>query len=249
MPPKQTTEPVQPAADNTPADVTESNTPAAQPAAPATRQMPAESTVHEVHFGPTAQPTDAPPAEKGESGKAEPKLFTQEEVNKLVGQTRREVRDQFKDYDDLKSKVQEQEEAQRSEDEKRAQRLQELEERERTLAEENRTLKINQSIMGAAVEIGLPPEATVKLIDMQAAEFDDKGAITNVDVLVKAVAEKWPGLVKAAVPAARAGATSNPGREQQPVGRTDEDRRRDYFGGGGGAIWQSGGVRTPRNNN
>lgn len=34
-------------------------------------------------------------------------LFTQEEVNELMGKTRREVREKFSDYQDLKTKVEE----------------------------------------------------------------------------------------------------------------------------------------------
>ena len=34
-------------------------------------------------------------------------LFTQEEVNELMGKTRREMREKFSDYQDLKTKVEE----------------------------------------------------------------------------------------------------------------------------------------------
>lgn len=235
--------------ESTPEPTLESNTPNAVPNAQPAPKAPVVPTVQEVYFGTEGQSKqDAPPAEKSEAAQPQAKLFTQDEVNALIGNTRKEVRAQFKDYDELKSKVQEQEAAAQSEEEKRATRLQDLERQAETLAAENRSLKVNQSIMAAAVEAGLPPQAAVKLVDMAAAELDDAGAIKNAGALVQAVAEQFPGLVKTATPAPRAGAASNPGRETQPAGRTDADRQREYFGAGGGGFWTGGGVRTHESN-
>ena len=51
-------------------------------------------------------------AEQNGSTQQEPKTFTQEEVNELMGRTRREERGKYADYEDLKAKAAEYDEAQ-----------------------------------------------------------------------------------------------------------------------------------------
>ena len=48
----------------------------------------------------------------GNEPKMEPKTFTQEEVNELMGRTRREERGKYADYEDLKAKAAKYDEAQ-----------------------------------------------------------------------------------------------------------------------------------------
>lgn len=172
------------------------------------------------------------------------KTFTQEQLDTIIATRLEAERKKFADYDDLKAKVQAAEEAQKTEAQKAADRMKELEMTNQRLTTERQELMAKTAIIGAASSIGLDVDAAVKLIDSKAIQVDDAGNATNAADLVKAVAERFPGLIKRGAPAVP---VVNPSGATQPVGRTDDDRRREYFGGGTSAFWQSGGVVMPTN--
>lgn len=216
-----------------------------------TRPTPQSPTRHEAYFAgdPAAHATRAENEEQeAESNEAEEqaetpteKTFTQEEVNKMIGQTRKEVREQFKDYDDLKAKAQEAEQTTKSKEEQEAARLQEVERKANELAAKNAQLLLEMSLKDAAADIGLPSDAAFRLVDLDSVEYDDAGRVTNAETLVADVAKKYPGLVKRAASAP----VVNPAREPQEPRRTDADRRRSLLGQGGGSFFESGTLTVP----
>lgn len=225
----------------------------AQPAAPEAPATPAPRPVTsdggqpvEISFV-TGLPKPATPAgttgdQPADPARPQAKTFTQEQIDAIIAARLADERKKFADYDDLKAKVQAAEEAQKTEAQKTADRLKELETTNQRLAAERQELTAKTAIIAAASGIGLDADAAVKLVDAKALKFDDAGNATNAADLVKAVAEKYPGLVRRGIPAIP---VVNPSGQQQPVGRTDDDRRREYFGGAGATFWSGGGVKMP----
>lgn len=238
-------------ADATPTTTTEA-TPAventAQPAQPAqsfVKPTPQQPVTHTAYFGtqPDAQnaTSAATEGDKGKEAQTEGKVFTQAQIDAMIKERVERERAKYADYDELKTKATAADEATRTEAEKQAARLKELETQASTLAAERTKLQAENAFLAAASEIGLPGDAAYKLADMSKATFGDDGRITNAKELAAAVAQAYPGLVKR-------GASPNvvnPGRESAAQARTDADRRADYFGGGNSFMWRGGGVKMP----
>jgi hypothetical protein len=190
---------------------------------------------------PTPATTAATTVETADPTKAT-KTFTQEQIDAIIAARLESERKKFADYDDLKAKVQAAEDAQKTEAQKVAERLSELEATNQRLTAERQEMARKNAIIAAASAVGLDAEAAIALVDAKQLQFDDQGNATNVADLVKAVVERFPGLLKRGAPTVP---VVNPSGAQQPVGRTDDDRRREYFGGGVSPIWTSGGVKMP----
>lgn len=203
------------------------------------KTQPVQTTAETVEFAkPLVLPTDATPAEKGDNGeqKQEAKALTQEDIDKIIAARLKQERAKFADYDAIKAKLQEVEDAQKSEEQKRQERLAALEQENQKLAQQNRETAIKAAIVAAASEIGLDTKAAVKLADTSTLADD----FSNVDEIVKAIAADYPGLVRRQ---AAQTTPANPARSTQPPARTDADRMREYFSGGNSSFWQGSGVR------
>lgn len=243
MPPKQDSQ----AVENTP-------TPEPTPPAPvepfaAGGAQPQQPKVIEVPFIGNQQirPAHPTPGDTGEQAEsfranAEPaeKTFTQAEVDKLMATVRRSVEKQMED-----ARAKEVENAKLSETERQTKERQEIEAKQRETEQKWLMERRKNAVIIAAVNAKLDPDAAVRLIDGDALRFDESGNATNAGELVKAVAEKWPGLVSRLSPAMPAAGAVNPPRDSQPAGQAEADMRRKYFGGGGSTFFQGGGVRLP----
>ena len=230
--------PVAPVAPVMPTD----NTSAAQPAF--VKPTPQAPTVNAVPFAGDPDAHNAHPAVNGDKGtdsQRDGKLLTQAEIDAIVKERLDRAMKKYADYDELKAKVTASEDATRTEAEKQAQRLQELEQNAAKLAQERAQLLVEVSFKDAASEIGLPSEAAYKLADMAQAKFDDTGRITNAKELAAAVAAQYPGLVKRGPSAS----VVNPGRTGEQAQRTDADRRRSLYGSAGSGFFSNGGVQLP----
>lgn len=183
--------------------------------------------------GEQAQPAEKPTTQAAE----QPKTFTQADVDRLMGNLRKSIQ---KEMEEARQK--EIENAKLSEQERLAKEKAEVEQQLNAARAELQAERTRVALIAAASGIGLDTDAAVKLVDTHALQFDDNGNVTNAAELVKAIAEKYPGLVKRGAPAIPA---VNPSSAQQPAGRTDDDRRREYFGGGASGFWSSGGVKFP----
>lgn len=203
------------------------------------KATPVEMKAEPVEFAkPLMLPTDATTAETVDNGqqKTDAKALTQEDFDKALAARLKAERAKFADYDAIKAKLQEVEDAQKSEEQKRQEKLQALEQENQKLAKENRETAIKAAIVAAASEIGLDTKAAVKLADTSALAED----FSNVDEIVKAIAADYPGLIRRQ---AAQTTPANPARSTQPPARTDADRMREYFSGGNSTFWQGSGVR------
>jgi len=151
----------------------------------------------------TAQPEEGgtPQATEAEAHVATPpaeidtRNFTQEEVNRMVGQARREVRGQFSDYSDLKTRAaraDELEQAQLTEAERLTQRATDA---EKQTAEANTQLTnalISSEVKVKAVQLGIiDPDAAYLLLDKSSVKYDAKDGVTGVvDALTQLLEDK-----------------------------------------------------------
>jgi len=128
--------------------------------------------------------------------------FSQEEVNRMVGQARKEVRGQFSDYGDLKTRAaraDELEQAQLTEAERLTQRATEA---EKQTAEANTQLTnalISSEVKVKAVQLGIvDPDAAYLLLDKSSVKYDAKDGVTGVEDALTQLLEDKPYLKGAA---------------------------------------------------
>jgi len=216
------------------------------PEVPASYQKAAQQTLTETQFQPVGtkameQPT---PGATGETPSATTpeKAFTQADIDRILKDRLAQQAKQFSDYDSLKAKVQKMEDAAKSESDKLADRLKQLESENQQLAAARRELTIRTAISDAASAAGLPAEAAYRLVEQSRVDVNDAGVVTNAADLVKAVAEAYPGLIRQATPRV---AATNPARSVEVGTRTDAERFQTYFQGGSGGFWSGSGVRMP----
>ena len=154
----------------------------------------------------TAQPEEGvtPQATEVEAQPATPpadtdtRNFSQEEVNRMVGQARREVRGQFSDYSDLKTRAaraDELEQAQLTEAERLTQRATEA---EKQTAEANTQLTnalISSEVKVKAVQLGIvDPDAAYLLLDKRNVKYDANDGVTGVEDALTQLLEDKPYL-------------------------------------------------------
>ena len=172
----------------------------------------------------------------GNDGQQGGKVFTQTELNAIIQQRLEQERRKYADYDSLKQQIQQLQSSQ--------QRLAELEQQNAQLASTSKEKSVEAAIAKAASTFGIDADAAYKLADLDKLQTDDEGNITNATDVVKAVAEKFPGLTKKPLPQV------TPRNQQggQAGTLTPEQKeaqfRREMFGGGGASFWSGGGVVT-----
>lgn len=165
------------------------------------------------------------------------KTFTQAELENILKQRLEQERKKYADYDELKAKVSGIEDSSKSKQQGDTERLQSLEAQTKKLVRDKQELAIKL----AAKDVGLDDVAAIKLIDESEIKIEND-EVTNAADLVKAVAEKYPGLVQKRntvnVPAINQSKSAAPTAEQ-----FNQNRRREYFGGGNSNFWTGGGVQ------
>jgi phage I-like protein len=144
----------------------------------------------------------APQGTSAESTESTPRTFTQEDVNRLTGQARRDARSQFSDYDALKeraARADELEQAQLSEAEKMSQRATTA---EAQVAEANaRTADalIASEVKVRAVQLGVvDPDAAYLLMDRSSVKYDPDSGVSGVDDALTQLLDDKPYLKGAA---------------------------------------------------
>lgn len=89
---------------------------------------------------------------------------------------------------DLQTKLKTLEDAQKTDEQKRAERLQELEAHASTFEQERQQWRIERSIMQAAPSLGLDPSLAMRLIDLADVKYDGSGKPENIkDLLSQAI--------------------------------------------------------------
>jgi phage I-like protein len=153
-----------------------------------------------------AEPVDdgvVVPAVEAPAPADSPKVFSQEDVNRMVGQRVKEVRGQYVDYDQLKeraAKADELEQAQLSETERLSQKAVEA---ERSASEANAKMTdalISSEVRVRAVQLGVvDPDAAYLLMDKSGVQYNADRGVTGVDEALTQLLEDKPYLKGVAV--------------------------------------------------
>jgi len=138
----------------------------------------------------------AAPAE-AESG-TQTRTFTQEDVNRIQAQTRREVRNQFGDYQQLKdraAKADELEQAQLSDTQKLEARASEAERVAADAANQIAAAMIASEVKVRASQLGVvDPDAAYLLLDKANVSYSEENGVTGVDDALTQLLEDKPYL-------------------------------------------------------
>jgi hypothetical protein len=171
------------------------------------------------------------------------KTFTQAELNTIIQQRLEQERRKFADYDTLKQQLTTLQAGQQSQQQQSAERLQQLEQQNQQLAVVSKEKTIEAAVAKAAGVIGLDPEAALKLADLKALTVDEAGNVLNAADVVKAVGERFPGLLKRPMPVASA--VNAPAGAALTPEQKEAQFHREFFGGGAKTFFGGGGVVLP----
>ena len=141
----------------------------------------------------------APPANQPEpDGEGQQRTFSQEEMNRIQAQTRREVRNQYADYNQLKdraAKADELEQAQLSEQEKLEARAVEAERKAASAADQIAAAMIASEVKVRAAQLGIiDPDAALLLVDRANVRYSEEDGVTGVDAALTQLMEDKPYL-------------------------------------------------------
>ena len=114
-------------------------------------------------------------------------LFTQEQVNKFVAKRVKEIKNQFKDYDELKDTVT-----------KLTEQVESFKTEKKQLEQKYQETTFTNALNEAARELNLDPKLAVKLLDKSKVIFADEQP-TNLKELLQAEIEENPQIVKKAI--------------------------------------------------
>ena len=128
--------------------------------------------------------------------------FSQEEVNKIVAQAKRETRraeqSKFSDYENLKAraaKADELEQAQLTETERLQARAEDAERRENAATSEIADALISSDVKVRAAQMGIvDPDAAFVLLDRKGINYDSENGVTGVEDALTALVESKPWL-------------------------------------------------------
>jgi len=154
---------------------------------------------------PVKDPTETPPAATPPADQTPPdkkpgsgQTFTQEDLDRIVGERLERDRKKYGDYDELKKaadKLKKLEDAQKTDAEKTTQRVADL---EKSDAEKGKLLKertTRYEVMLAAQKLNIvDPDAAYRLLDLTTIEFDDEGLPKDVEKALKALLKARPYL-------------------------------------------------------
>ena len=152
---------------------------------------------------PTEDLAQTPPAEVETPITAEPtpapeQTFTQEQVNRMQAQTRRDERGKFADYGDLKAraaKADELEQAQLSDTQKLEARAIEAERKVGEAQEQIASAMIASEVKVRARALGvIDPDAAYLLLDRSNVRFDADNGVSGVDDALASLLEAKPYL-------------------------------------------------------
>ena len=126
------------------------------------------------------------------------RTFTQEDVNRLQAQTRRDVRNQFADYQKLKdraAKADELEQAQLSDQEKLEARVVDAEKRAQDSASQVSAALIASEVKVKASQMGIiDPDAAYLLLNRTNIQYDADNGVSGVDDALTQLLEDKPYL-------------------------------------------------------
>lgn len=217
---------------------------------------------------PVITPVDPEPTatEAGKNSEPTEPTFTQEEVNQLLGKIRSEGRTKGNEQaiDDIleKTGIDSLESLIAIADEHKELTLSAMTEKERLeseladskLAQERAEAKeasatlsaneavIKSAVVGAAAGRFESAEAAYMLLDTDSLVLAEDGSVEGIEEALDALLETYPFLKKGGVTSIVS--PTNPANPTPPTGRTDEQRRAEYFGRAvTDKFWKGGEVR------
>ena len=149
---------------------------------------------------PTAEgePTQPVEAVQPEVESTAAKSYTQEEVNQMMGKTRRETRDKFSDYETLKeraAKADELEQAQLTEKERLEARVEQAEKNAQAADQRITEAMIATAVQVQAGQMGIvDPEAAFLLVDRANIRYTAEAGVSGVEDALTQLLEKKPYL-------------------------------------------------------
>ena len=170
----------------------------------------------------------SPPAEtSAPESTSQERTFSQDDVNRIQAQTRREVRNQFADYNQLKdraAKADELEQAQLTEQEKLEARAVEAERKVVSATEQISSAMIASEVKVRAAQMGIiDPDAALLLVDRANVRYTDDEGVTGVETALTQLVEDKPYLK--GVPANRAPNLNPQSGDLAPSMRLSDDQR------------------------
>ena len=145
---------------------------------------------------PTAEgePTQPVEAVQPEVESTAAKSYTQEEVNQMMGKTRRETRDKFSDYETLKeraAKADELEQAQLTEKERLEARVEQAEKNAQAADQRITEAMIATAVQVQAGQMGIvDPEAAFLLVDRANIRYTAEAGVSGVEDALTQLLEK-----------------------------------------------------------
>ena len=139
-----------------------------------------------------------PPATQPEPESEGQRTFSQDDVNRIQAQTRREVRNQFSDYAQLKdraARADELEQAQLTDQEKLEARATEAERKAASAAGQVSAAMISSEVKVRATQLGIiDPDAALLLLNRTNVRYSEDGGVTGVDEALTQLMEAKPYL-------------------------------------------------------
>ena len=137
-------------------------------------------------------------SEPGEPKATDDKVFSQEDINRIVGRRVQEERDKFPNYEEGQAaivKLAEIAEASKTEDQKTRERLQQTEQELEQQRTANAVLAIETSIKLAATSEGVDADSAIGLIDRTSIKYDaESNNVSGVAEALTALVETKPFL-------------------------------------------------------
>jgi hypothetical protein len=141
----------------------------------------------------------APPAAEGVPQPQGPQTFSQDDVDRIVGERLARERQKFQDYDDLReraAKLDELEQAQKSELERAQETAQQATARAEAAEQRAATALRRSAIVAAAQQEGaVDPDAVLALIDTSQLTIGDDDRVSGAEEAVRGLLEAKPYLV------------------------------------------------------
>ena len=170
--------------------------------------------------------TATPATESEPEGQQSARTFSQDDMNRIQAQTRKEVRNQFADYSQLKeraAKADELEQAQLSATEKLEARASEAERQATTAGERVANAMIASEVKVRASQLGvIDPDAALLLLDRTNVQYSEDSGVTGVEAALTQLLEDKPYLKGAPNRAPNLNPQSG---EPAPTLRLSEDQR------------------------
>jgi hypothetical protein len=171
--------------------------------------------------------------------KEQPKTFTQEQLDAILGERLQREREKTKDYEELKKFKETQEAASKTEAEKLTERATKAEAEATRIKGESAQRLLLSEARAVAAELGFTkPDIAVKAADLSKAVKDGEIDAAAIKTALEALAKDYPGMVGKTVP--NPGATNPKKGSETSEKETDAQRLARLRGGGTVNDWLGG---------